>query len=182
MSLSSELLLICIDLQPIFLGAMPEPATVQRRCAFALAAATGLGLETIFTEQVPSKLGPTAPELLALVPTPQVFGKTSFSVLADEPTRAAIDARGTKHLLLTGIETSVCVYQTAVDALAAGLQVTLLVDCLAARRPYDAAICLQELRQAGAHVLPSETVFYSILRDAKHPFFRAYTQLVKAHA
>jgi len=50
-----------------------------------------------------------------------------------------------------------------------------------ARRPDDAATCLAALRHAGAHVLPSETVFYALLGDARHPFFRTYTQLVKSH-
>jgi nicotinamidase-related amidase len=74
------------------------------------------------------------------------------------------------------------VFQTAVDGLQAGLAVTVLSDCVAARRPADAATCLAALARAGVHVLPAETVFYSILRDTAHPFFRAYTALVKSHA
>jgi hypothetical protein len=50
-----------------------------------------------------------------------------------------------------------------------------------ARRPDDAAACLAALRHAGAHVLPSESVFYALLRDVRHPFFKTYTQLVKSH-
>ena len=47
------------------------------------------------------------------------------------------------------------------------------------RRPDDARACLDALSRAGIHVLPSETVFYSMLHDAKHPFFKILTQLVK---
>jgi hypothetical protein len=57
----------------------------------------------------------------------------------------------------------------------------VLSDAVGARRSEDAATCLAALRQAGAHVLPSETVFYSLLRDATHPFFKNYTKLVKSH-
>ncbi len=176
-------LLLCIDMQPVFIRAMSDAARVQRRCAFAVAAASGLGLPVLFTEQVPQKLGGTAPELRALAPSAPALGKEAFSALADDGIRRAVlDEHRAEHLLLCGIETPVCVYQTAVAALAANFTVTVLADAVGARRPDDAAACLAALAHAGAHVLPSETVFYALLRDVKHPFFKAYTRLVKAHA
>lgn len=176
-------LLLCIDMQPVFVRAVADGARVQRRCEFAVAAAHGLGLPVMFTEQVPQKLGGTAPELLALAPGAPVLGKQAFSALADDGIRdALLQARAVGHLLLCGVETSVCVYQTATAALAADLAVTVLSDAVGARRTDDAAVCLAALARAGAHVLPSETVFYALLHDVQHPFFRAYTQLVKSHA
>jgi len=174
-------LLLCIDLQPIFVGVMSDGPGLVRRCAFAIEAAQGLGLAVAFTEQAPQKLGPTAPELLALVPQPRQFGKASFSALADDGIRTALQASGADHLILCGLETPICVYQTAIDAINSGLPVTLLTDCLGARRPADGAVALETLRRAGANVLPSETVFYSLLHDAQHPFFKTLTQLVKKY-
>lgn len=175
-------LLLCIDMQPVFIQAVTNGARTQRRCEFAIAAALGLGLPVAFTEQVPQKLGGTAPELLSLAFGAPVFGKNTFSALADDGIRdALLRDRGVEHLLLCGIETSVCVYQTAIDARAAKLEVTVLSDAVAARRTDDADRCLDALARAGAHVLPSESVFYSLLHDVKHPFFKAYTQLVKSH-
>jgi nicotinamidase-related amidase len=176
-------LLLCIDMQPVFVRAIADGARVQRRCEFAVAAAVGLGLPVAFTEQVPQKLGGTTPELLALAFGAPVFGKNTFSALADDGIRDSLLCdRGVDHLLLCGLETPVCVYQTAVAALAAKLQVTVLSDAVGARRGDDAAVCLETLARAGAHVLPAETVFYALLHDVKHPFFKAYTQLVKSHA
>lgn len=182
MSSHPNLLLLCLDLQPTFLKAMQSSEALQRRCAFALQAASGLGVDILFTEQAPEKLGSTAPELLSLLPAPVALPKTTFSAFGDASIRAAIESRPTEHLLLCGLETPVCVYQTTLDARAAGLEVTLLSDCLGARRPDDARTCLDALLRTGAHVLPSETVFYSLLRDVHHPFFRPFTQLVKQHA
>lgn len=180
---SHGLHLLCIDMQPVFVSAVTNGALVQRRCEFAIAAAHGLGLPIAFTEQVPQKLGGTAPELLALAFGAPVFGKSTFSAFADDGIRdALLQDRGVEHLIICGIETSVCVYQTAIDARAAKLDVTILSDAIGARRPADADACLDALARAGAHVLPSETVFYSLLHDVKHPFFKAYTQLVKSHA
>lgn len=176
-------LLLCVDMQPIFIRAMEDPATVQRRCAFALATAQGLGLPIAFTEQVPQKLGGTEAALRALAPQAPVFSKSTFSALAEDGMREALlRDHGVEHLLICGIETPVCVYQTAIAALAHDLRVTILSDAVGARRPADALACLATLRHAGAHVLPAETIFYALLRDVSHPFFKAYTQLVKSHA
>ncbi len=177
----SGILLLCIDLQPNFLKAIPGADLVQRRCAFAIQAATGLGIDVVFTEQVPQKLGGTTPELLGLVKKSVTFGKITFSALADDGIRDALCNGTVEHVLLCGIETSVCVYQTALDAIAANLQVTLLSDCVASRRSDDARVCLDALIRAGVHVLPSESVFYSLLHGVQHPFFRGFTQLVKTY-
>lgn len=176
-------LLLCVDMQPVFVRAVADGDRVLRRCEFAVAAARGLGLRVIFTEQVPGKLGATAPTLRALAPEAPVFGKTAFSALADEAIgNAILRESNVEHILLCGAETSVCVYQTAVAALAHGLEVTVLSDAVGARRSEDARVCLETLARAGAHVLPAETVFYALLHDANHPFFKAYTRLVKEHA
>ena len=182
-SIPDDTLLLCVDMQPKFLAAIPGGASVQRRCEFAVAAAAGIGLPVAFTEQVPEKLGATAPSLLALAPQASVWAKTAFSALGDERIRdTLLQQHKFEHILLCGIETPVCIYQTSIAALAAGLQVTVLSDAIGARREDDAHSCLAALRHQGAHVLPAETVFYAMIQDVAHPYFRAYTQLVKLHA
>jgi nicotinamidase-related amidase len=95
--------------------------------------------------------------------------------------RALTERRGLERLVICGVETPVCVFQTAADALKGGLAVTVLSDCVGARREADARVCLDALARAGAEVLPSETLFYSLLGGAAHPFFRGYTELVKIY-
>lgn len=175
--------LLCVDMQPVFLQVIADAAQVHQRCEFAIAAAAGVGVPIGFSEQVPQKLGGTSPALVALAPQAPLWGKNAFSAFADDGIHdALVRIRGVQHLLLCGIETPVCVYQTAIGALAEGLAVTVLSDAVGARRPEDAQACLDALARHGAHVLPSETVFYSLLRDVGHPFFRAYTKLVKLHS
>jgi len=179
-----HLLLLCIDLQPVFLKALPDAgASLLRRSQFVVACATGLGIPVIFSEQMPQKLGPTAPELLDVAPkSARQLGKTTFSVFADDGIRETIKALEIEHVLICGLETPICVYQSALEALDSQLQVTLLSDAIGARRPDDAKTCLDSLVRAGVHVLPSETIFYALLHDTRHPFFKTYTKLVKAHA
>lgn len=180
---SSDLLLLCLDLQPALLNAMPHGASTLRRCQLAVAAAQGLGLAVAFTEQVPAKLGSTEPTLLAQAPHAAIWPKHSFSAFADSDINHVLIAeRKVGHLLICGLETAICVYQTAADALAENIEVTLLSDAVCGRREEDSRAALAALSRLGAHVLPVETVFYSILRDARHPFFRTFTTLVKAHA
>lgn len=176
-----DTLLLCVDMQPAFLRVIPDAERLQRRCEFAVACAVGLGIPVGFTEQVPHKLGGTVPHLLDLAPQASVWPKNTFSALADDGIRdALLRQRDVQHILLCGIETPVCVYQTATAALAEHLEVTVLSDAIGARRTDDARSCLDALARAGAHVLPAETVFYALLRDVSHPFFRTYTQLVKS--
>lgn len=176
-----DTLLLCLDLQEPFLRVMAQRERLQKRCEFAIAAAVGIGVPVAFTEQVPEKLGGTLPHLLELAPQAAIWGKKAFSALGDAGIcDAVLRQRDVQHLLLCGLETPVCVYQTAIAALAEDLHVTILSDAIGARRDDDARTCLEALTRAGAHVLPSETVFYALLRDVEHPFFRGYTQLVKA--
>ena len=175
-------LLLCVDLQPAFLKVIHDTKTVQQRCAFVIEAADGLGIRIAFTEQLPRKLGGTALELLALAPGSDVHAKNTFSVFGDDGITEAIRSLDIEHLIVCGIETPVCIYQTALGALDANLQVTVLSDAVGARRPDDAAICLSALARSGVHLLPAETVFYALLHDAGHPFFKDYTKLVKKYS
>lgn len=174
-----DTLLLGIDLQPVFLAAITGGPAVLRRCQFALEAATGFGIPALFTEQIPAKLGATAPELTGAVPNLETHAKDSFSAFGDDLITRRLQEIGADHLLLCGVETTICVYQTAIAALRNEYQVTVLTDCIGARRLDDAERALAALARAGCHLLSAETVFYALLNDARHPFFRPYTALVK---
>jgi nicotinamidase-related amidase len=175
-------LLLCIDLQPAFLNVIPGGDNLLKRCQFVIEAAAGLGIRVAFTEQLPRKLGGTAPELLQLAPGADVHAKSAFSVFGDDGITDALRSLDIEHIILCGLETPICIYQTALGALDANLQVTVLSDAIGARRPADAALCIDALTRSGIHVLPAETVFYALLHDAGHPFFKGFTQLVKKYA
>jgi nicotinamidase-related amidase len=173
--------LLVIDVQPPFLAAVAEGDAVRARCRLAVAAARLLGVPVLLTEQAPGKLGATDPSVLAAAgEAPPTFPKEAFSALRAPGLAEALRDLRADHLLLAGVEGPVCVHQTAVQALAEDLGVTLLGDAIGARRPGDQAMAFESLRRAGAHVLPVETVFYSMLGGSDHPRFREFTALVKA--
>jgi len=171
--------LLAVDIQTGFLPLLPDSGALIRRCSFALEAAQLLGFGVGITEQVPEKLGPTVPELRALAPKAPLWTKSAFSAWGVPELPKHLSESGITSLLLAGLETPICIYQTARDALAAGIDVTVLADCVQARRPADAQAALAELARLGARVLALEAVCYDWLQDARHPQFRSFTQLVK---
>lgn len=179
---SDRLALIVVDMQDRILKAVPQSKQLLRRVSFAVEAAGILGVPVIFTQQRPDKLGGVNEDLLALAPKHELFSKTAFSALQATGLAKNLAKRHTEHLLLCGIETPICVYQTALQAMRQDLDVTLLSDCHGARSERDEKAVVRFLEKNGAHVLPSETVFYSLLADAKHPRFKAFTEVVKKFA
>ncbi|ATC62655.1 isochorismatase [Nibricoccus aquaticus] len=174
-------LLLCVDMQEIFLDEIDDSDAITSRVSFSIECARILGLHVAFTEQVPQKLGPTIPSLKKLAPKAHTFGKSTFSALADDGIRDALKSLNVEHLILCGIETSICIYQTALDAIDNNFQVTILTDATGGRRPEDARPSLESLIRAGAYVLPSEAVFYSILGSASHPAFKTFNAAVKKY-
>ena len=177
---SKHLGLLLIDFQDVFLKEIPDRERLLKRSTFALKAAELLGVSVAVTEQIPEKLGATTGALSGYweVNTP-VFGKSAFSALEAEGLQRWIEIKQIDHLLLAGIETSICVYQTALQALGADIGVTLLSDCISERRLEDRAPVLEQLLSMDAHILPSETIFYSLIGSAEHPQFREFNELVK---
>jgi nicotinamidase-related amidase len=177
---SKHLGLLLIDFQEVFLKAIPDRERLLERSAFALKAAELLGVSVAVTEQLPQKLGATTEVLSGSwdVNT-AVFDKNAFSAFEAEGLHRWIESNQIDHLLLAGIETSICIYQTALQALGADIGVTLLSDCISERRLEDRAPVLEQLLSMDAHILPSETIFYSLLGSAEHPQFREFNELVK---
>jgi len=178
------LALLIVDAQDVFLRLLPAAGTpLLRRCAFAAAAARLLEIPIALTEQAPAKFGATNAAVREAVGTDApAFAKTGFSAFAAGALGEWLRKRGATHLLVAGFETPICVYLTVLDALAADFEVTVLTDATGGRRPDDFPPVWRMLESAGARLLPSETIFYSILRDATHPRFREFTGLVKKYA
>lgn len=182
LSIQPSIALLVVDMQPPFIRFVSDPKALTKRCCFAVEAACLLNISVLFTEQNPKKLQATHPTLRSLAPEANVFAKSTFSAIRAAGLEAQLQEYSIKHLLIAGLETPICIYQTVIEAQKNGLTVTLLNDCIDCRRVQDADCALRALSQAGAHVLPSETVFYSILGDTDHSDFPAFNQIVKKYS
>ena len=171
--------LLVVDAQDCFIDTLHNKEDFLIRTAFAIEAARCLKIHTIFTEQGADKLGSTNPRLLSLARKPKVFHKRCFSALAAPGVEQYLRDREIYHLLVVGLETPVCIYQTGLQAADEDIDITFFTDAIGARRQEDEARVIDELRRQGCHFLPSETVFYSLLRDVTNPYFRVFNGLVK---
>lgn len=174
--------LVVIDLQAPFLKAIASSDSIVKRSSFAMEAAQLLDIPVLITEQVPEKLGPTAPDVLRLVNAPHVFPKNAFSCFGAKGFGQWLVEHKIEGLLICGLETPICVFQTIRDALREGINVTLLTDAVGGRRAEDHNAIYNFLAdRTEASLLPAETVFYSLIGEATHPKFREFTALVKKY-
>ena len=180
--LFSSIALLVIDAQDTFISSLTDSSTFLQRCSFAIEAARTLGLHTLFTEQVPDKLGHTNKELIRRAIRPKIFHKTSFSALSAPGLENFLRDNEVYHVLVCGLETPICVYQTAVQAIDKDIDATFLSDALGCRRIEDGNVALNAIIGLGCSALPTETVFYGLLSDALHPQFKEFSNLVKTYS
>ena len=179
---NASVALLIIDIQETFLGTVTNGDTLLQRCCFAAEAAKLFEVPVFLTEQVPKKLGPIHPHLAAIARESPVFAKSTFSAMQLLRLKKELQDASIQHLLIAGLETPVCIFQTVMDALRQNFRLTLLSDCIACRRREDGEAVMAYLgSQPNVFRLPSEAVFYSILGGANNPQFRSFTKLVKKY-
>lgn len=174
---ASNSALCVIDVQERLLPAMAEGERVVARCRRLVEAAGLLAVPTLLTEQYPQGLGPTVASLAGILPKPVT--KMSFSCWGTPAFRQAIPD-GVSSIVLCGLETHVCVAQTAIDLLAGRMAVFIAVDAMTSRHPIDHETALRRLEAAGAMVTTSEAVLFEWCGSAEHPQFQAVRKLVRA--
>ena len=172
--------LVVIDIQQKLAPAM-DPAAGAR---VLKAARTLLELarlrkwRVVATEQYPQGLGPTLPELVAELGGEAPLAKTCFSACGAEGFRDRLGA-DTRSAVVIGMEAHVCVLETALDLMAAGVRVFVPWDAVASRREEDRTTALEQLRAAGAVVTSSETLAFQALGKADTPEFKAISARVR---
>jgi nicotinamidase-related amidase len=177
--LPATTLLGVIDIQERLIAAVPAADFVVARSARLAEAARILGVRAVLTEQYPKGLGPTPAALAALL-SPAV-AKMSFSSCGCGPFAAAVDdpaPLAVESAVLCGLETHVCIAQTALDLLARGLAVFIAVDAVASRHTLDHEVALRRLEGAGAILTTTEAILFEWCRTAEHPQFQAVRRLV----
>jgi nicotinamidase-related amidase len=169
--------LVVVDVQDKLLVKIPTAAGLVRNTAFLLDAAGLLGVPVRATEQYPKGLGPTTAEVARRLPQPP-GEKTAFSCCGAGTFLEELEMMLRPNVVLAGMETHVCIMQTALDLLAAGLHVFLPVDALAARDPIDHDTALRRLEAAGAVPTTAEAVAFEWVRDSAHLQFKAISKLI----
>lgn len=170
---------LVIDYQEKLMPAMHnKDAFIPRTCVL-LEGLKALDIPMIASEQYPKGLGATVSEIKAAMGDAPFLPKTTFSCMADEGLRAAVEATGRENILLCGAETHICVLQTALDLLDMGKNVMLVTDCIGSRFAPDMQMGVERAKQEGVHVTTTEAVLFELLVKAGGPAFKTISKLIK---
>ena len=169
--------LLVVDVQTRLLAIQPSAARVLWNCRRLVDGALVLGVPVGATVQNPGKLGGLVEELAKRLPTPAA--KLAFSCGECGELLAPWRAAGVDRVLLCGIETHVCVAQTAHDLLAAGFRVYVAADAVGARHAIDHETALRRMETAGATIVTTEAALFEWCERAGTDQFRAISALAK---
>jgi len=171
--------LLFIDVQGRLHEMMDEREALDRCLKQLLEGAALLEIPLLVTEQLPEKLGRTNEPFCSLLVDAPVFAKSTFSCCGEPQFMKALEAVEKKQVVLVGIETHVCIFQTGMDLLKLGYKVVVAADAVSSRSPKNKELALHALRNAGATILPAESILFAWLQDAEKPQFRDLLRLIK---
>jgi nicotinamidase-related amidase len=172
--------LAIIDVQTKLVPAMLADAmpNVTRNIGFLAQAAQLLQVPVLITEQYPQGLGATLPEVAQHVPSIKAFAKTVFSAY-QLPTFKQHCVHDKPQLILTGMETHICILQTALDLIEAGKQVFVVEDAVISRTLANKANAIARMRDAGCVITNTESVLFEWLGKAEGDAFKTIAKLIR---
>lgn len=177
---ASESAVILIDVQEKLTPLISGYEQLIAACEWVLSVATTLGVPLILSEQYPQGLGPTLPELNQLCVDAVKIEKNHFSCAADTIAFKKIQNLKRKQLVLIGIETHVCVLQTALDLLRHDYEVFVVVDAVSSRALHDKEVAIARMQQQGVQVISKEMALFEwahlagtqVFKDLSKTFLR----------
>ena len=176
----SKTALVVVDFQDAFRGMIQGFDRVGASIRNAVRGFSVLGLPVIVTEQYPKGLGRTIDEILDVLPegTP-IIEKTAFSSCGEGPFSDELSKKGAKQIVISGIETHICVNQTAHDLLDSGYQVHVLTDAVGSRFEVNKRAGLKKMFSSGAIPSSVEMALFELMRDSKHDKFKEIQAIIK---
>ena len=172
----SNCIAVIVDVQEAFRSAIPDFALIASRIALAGRAFAVLDVPILVTEQYPQGLGRTAEEIVLSLPDDtEYIEKSTFSALGSEVFAEKLKSK----VILCGVETHVCVMQTALDLVEKGIEVHLLTDSVASRFEHDKQAGLARMLAAGVISSSTEMALFELMKDSKHEKFKEIQSLIK---
>jgi nicotinamidase-related amidase len=171
--------LIVIDIQGSLFQAMQEKENLLINASKVIRGAKILNLPVIATEQIPEKLGHIITDLAPELNDIQPVAKESFSCWGNSDFRKKLEFSGRREAIIMGIESHVCVYQTALDLLNNRYAVHVVTDAVSSRTKENRDIGLNAMKSAGAYLTSAEMVLFELLQTAGAAEFRDIHKIVK---
>jgi len=171
--------LVVVDVQEAFRPVVVDFDRVARNAAVLVQGAKVLGIPILVTEQYPKGLGHTIPEVARHLAGVDPIEKVCFSAAETDEFRERLRDGERDQVLLSGIESHVCVSQTAEDLLSRSIEVHVVQDAVSSRTEENSLLGLHKMEQAGAIRTSVETALFELLRAAGTPEFKEVQALVK---
>lgn len=171
--------LVVVDVQGKLAQLMYGRENLFKNIQILIRAAKILHIPIIWSQQHPKALGPTVPQIANLLTDNEPINKISFSCCGEEQFNSKLKALARQQVLLCGIETHVCIYQTAADLLRNGYNVNVIADAVSSRTRENKNIAIDRMQAAGANISGTEMVLFKLLRTAEHSQFKQIAKLVK---
>lgn len=171
--------LVVVDVQGKLATLMHEKDHFFKNMVTITRGAWELGLPILWNEQLPDKLGSTIPELKEVLRGMDPMEKNTFSCWGNETFVNKLKVTNCNQVLLTGMETHVCVYQTAVDLIANGFEVYLAADAVSSRSLENKQIGIEAIKSLGAKVTSVEMCLFEMLKVAEGDKFKKIIKIVK---
>jgi nicotinamidase-related amidase len=168
--------LVVMDVQEKLTPKVINAKNMLGRCEWLMRLASELDVPVLVCEQYPKGLGYTIEPLRSLLPMHVLIEKESFSAFRDLHFQQELIKLHRKQIILVGIETHVCILQTALDLIDDGYKVFVVLDAISARHLQDHHTALERMQKAGVELITSEMVFYEWIKQAGTPVFKALNQ------
>jgi nicotinamidase-related amidase len=173
-------LLVVIDAQERMMPAIEDNENVTSNIRRMVQGCRALGLPILVTEQYSKGLGPTvAPITEALGEWYRPIEKMSFSAVESLVFMQQLETTGAKRVLLCGVETHVCIYQTARDLREVGWDVDVLADAVGSRKQLNYKVAIDQMARHGVEISSVEMALFQIMKTADCPEFRTISSIVK---
>ena len=172
-------LLVVIDIQGKLAELMYEKDKLFASTCIMIKAFKILEIPILWVEQIPESLGKTIKEISSIMTDIKPISKFSFSCCGNDKFMKNLKIHNKKQILLTGIETHICVYQTAKDLVKLGYETQIVSDAVSSRIYENKKIGLKRMEQAGAKITSLEMALFEILKNAKADKFRDIIKLIK---
>jgi len=174
-----DALILIVDIQERLAAIMNEKDRVVKNCQHLLELAKMLSIPIVVTEQYPKGLGRTVLELKDAIPDYRPFEKTAFNCCGEPAFVTQIRKLGKKQIIMTGMETHICVLQTTVGLLQEEINVHVVQDAMCSRTRENWETGIAFMRDAGAVITCTETVLFQLLKVAGTDEFKKISQRIK---
>ena len=173
---SAQSCLVLIDVQEKLTPLVMDSESLIERCAWLMRLSTALQIPLLVSEQYTKGLGHTVASLRQLMAVEPEIDKVHFSCYQDLGFLKQWQSTHKKQAVLIGIETHVCVLQTAMELHEAGVEVFVVVDAVSSRKKIDHKYALKRMMHAGIQLVTSEMIFFEWVRQAGTPEFKVLSQ------